>query len=70
VASCHNHNSARKTGLGGLTRKAAQRVEAMDGRAKLSFAYNQIGLPPVTQQNFFKKNEMLQVSVTEIVAQL
>tara|TARA_B100001971_G_scaffold98802_1_gene91239 strand:- start:888 stop:1082 length:195 start_codon:yes stop_codon:yes gene_type:complete len=40
--------------LDSLTRKTTQRVEAMDGRAKLSFANNQIGLPPIAQQNLKK----------------
>ena len=64
MAKGHNPNSVRKTELDGLTKKAAQRVEAMDGRANLSFADNQTGVPPITQQNC-KKSEMLQISVTE-----
>ena len=41
-----HHNSAWKTELDGFRRKAARRVKATDCRAKLSFADNQIGLPP------------------------
>ncbi|MDP7554823.1 MAG: hypothetical protein QGF31_01430, partial [Nitrospinota bacterium] len=40
-----NHNSVRKTELDGFRRKATRRVEAMDGRANLSFADNQKELP-------------------------
>ncbi len=32
AAGSRNHNSARKTELDGFRRKAARRVEAMDGR--------------------------------------
>jgi hypothetical protein len=44
-----------KTELDGFRRKAARRVEAKDGNAKLSFADNQIGLPQKASNKNFAK---------------
>ena len=58
AAGNRNNNSERKTELDGFRRKATRRVEAVNGRAKISFADNKIGLPPQSPTKTLLKNNV------------